>query len=113
MGHPVLATAAHVPTKPSAPGDAFALTLRDVFSNTYNVDVSSKTTVFEVKEKLRVANGEPIEYVDAVALLYNQLLLHDDSTLGSLGMTESTTVMAVATFIGRLPEKDGIWRKTA
>ena len=82
-----------MPTKPSAPGDAFTLTLRDVFSNTYNVDVSSKTRVFEVKEKLRVANGEPIEYVDVVALLYNQLLLHDDSTLGSLGITESTTVM--------------------
>ena len=70
----------------------FPLTLKDMFTNTHTVRVGPETKVFEIKELLRAAKGEPVEYVDAMALLYNQDTLDDDSTVGSHGLTEGTTV---------------------
>ena len=63
-----------------------------MFTNTHTVQVTPETKVFEVKELLRAAKGESVEYVDAMALLYNQGTLEDASTVGSHGLTESTTV---------------------
>ena len=40
----------------------------------------------------QAAEAGSVEYVDAMALLYNQDTLDDDSTVGSHGLTESTTV---------------------
>ena len=75
-----------------AAGPPFTLTLKDMFGKMHTVQVSAGTKVFEVKERLRAAKGESVEYVDAMALLYNQGTLEDDSTVGSNGLTESTTV---------------------
>ena len=75
-----------------AAGPPFTLTLKDMFGKMHTVQVSAGTKVFEVKERLRAAKGESVEYVDAMALLYNQGTLEDDSTVGSHGLTESTTV---------------------
>ncbi len=87
----------------------FPLTLRDIFTNTHTVHVGPETKVFEVKEMLRAAKGESIEYVDAMALLYNQQPLDDDSTVGSHGLTEGTTVtlsMAQAPERGRAMRRE-------
>ena len=75
-----------------AAGPPFTLTLKDMFGKMHTVQVSAGTKVFEVKERLRAAKGESVEYVDAMALLYNQGTLEDDSTVASHGLTESTTV---------------------
>ena len=75
-----------------AAGPPFTLTLKDMFGKMHTVQVSAGTKVFEVKERLRAAKGESVEYVDAMALLYNQGTLEDASTVGSHGLTESTTV---------------------
>ena len=77
---------------PAAEVGPFPLTLKDMFTNTHAVQVTPETKVFEVKELLRAAKGESVEYVDAMALLYNRQPLDDDSTVGSHGLTEGTTV---------------------
>ena len=67
--------AAENPLPAAAPPDIalaagpFPLTLRDMFTNTHTVQVTPETKVFEVKELLRAAKGESVEYVDAMALL--------------------------------------------
>ena len=70
----------------------FTLTLKDIFTNTHTVRVSRETKVFEVKELLRAAKNEAVEYVDAMALLYDGQPLDDDSTVGSHGLTRTTIV---------------------
>ena len=48
--------------------------------------------MFEVKELLRAAKREPVEYADSLVLLYNQRPLDDDSTVGSHGLSRETIV---------------------
>ena len=57
----------------------------------------------------QAAETGSVEYVDAMALLYNQDTLDDDSTVGSHGLTEGTTVtlsMAQAPESGRAARQE-------
>ena len=70
----------------------FPLTLRDIFTNSYVVEVRPEMPVFEVKELVRAAKGESIEFVDAAVLLFDGQPLDDESTVGSHSLSRRTTV---------------------
>ena len=76
-----------------AEGGPFPLTLRDVFTNTHVVQVTPETKIWEVKELLRAAKREPVEYADSLVLLYNQRPLDDDSTVGSHGLSHGVKLV--------------------
>ena len=49
--------------------------------------------MFEVKELLRAAKSESIDYVDGLVLLYSGQPLGDETTVGSHMLSRETTVM--------------------
>ena len=72
------------------------LTLRDLFTNTYNVKVSSKTKVLEIKEILRDVKGESAVFVESFRLVYEGEPLDDEKTVNEIGLTDGTTLFIVS-----------------
>ena len=75
-----------------AHGEPFPLTLQDMFTRRFVVEVTPRTRVFEVKELVRLQKAEPVESVDTMLLLFDTQPLDDDTTVGSHGLSAETTV---------------------
>ena len=76
----------------AAHGEAFPLTLQDMFTNRFVVEVTPRTSIHEVKELLRLQKDGPVESVDTMLLLFDTQPLDDDTTVGSHGLSAETTV---------------------
>ena len=78
------------------PASAFALPLRDAFGAVLSVEVSPSATVLELKKLVCIARDDAEadvdEHVDAMVVLHNGLQLEEDTTVGSHGLSPSTTV---------------------
>ena len=70
----------------------FALTLRDVFTNTVTVEVRPSMRICDVKKLVRAAKNESLDYLDGLVLLHDKQLLPDDATVAECGLSAETIV---------------------